>query len=508
MKVRAPLLAILFLLLAAIGWPAPRPWEPAEAPPAVVAESGGSSPLRERIGVNVLFANNPGDIAAVAGWARDYHRWYWYEPQRGRPIWDNDRQRLDQFYSGLNRLDVKLLASVEMVPPWASSNGRTSGLPRPRDAAGDRPEDYSAHAEYLAQLAARYGSTHQEEGLRSQDGKSGLGWVQAMEGWNEPNQSWAEPRFPPAQFARLLEEDYDCAGAARQPGMPLVGIKQGDPKMLALFPGLAGPDVSYLDRTVAGRSVAGQLPFDILSFHWYAKGDDQGGRSPEAAGLVASLAAVRRWRDGAAPGRLIWLTEIGWDTNSRVEGGHSPLYAPEESAAAYLVRAVMLSLANGADKLFVFTYRDDDSESPQLYSTAGLVENSSAREGEDGRKKAGWYYLATLSQLLGKMILRGVDRQGQGDPAVYQYRLEEPGGSAGAVVAWVRNPRSPRDDGTRVRGYRLSLPGAGRAERVELVPGSTLGARSGLTLREPGSPSAGATLTLSETPVIVLYQRQ
>lgn len=500
------LVAALALVVASI-WGRTRPWEALQSePPVLVPESGPPMPLRERMGVNVVYANEPAEIAQVAGWARDYHRWYWYEPERGRLTWSSSKQRLDRFYSSLNRLGTKLLVNVGMVPSWASSNGRTDGLPHPRGRPGTEPEDYLAHGEYLAQLAARYGSARHQEGLLSPDRLSGQGWVQAIEGWNEPNQSWADPRFPPAQFAKLLDVDYDGAGVGTGAGREPVGVKGGDPATLAVFPGLAGPDLSYLEQTMANRTQADRLPFDVLSFHWYAKGDGQrGGRSPEAAGLVSALKTVRRWRDSSAPGVPIWLTELGWDTNSRVSGVHSSLYAPEATAAAYLVRALFLSLANGVDKLFLFTYRDHDSESPELYSTSGLVENSSAGEGLDARKKAGWYYLATIKRLLGSMVMVGVDRQGDGEPSVYLYRLAEPGGNRRAVVAWVRNPRSARDDGTAIPAHEIPLPNALRADRIDLAMGTSTGVASPLSLNEPGSALARVAVPLREVPVVVEY---
>lgn len=475
-------------------------------PPALAPETPSPSPLRERIGVNVVHANDPDEVARVAGWARDYHRWYWYEPERGRLTWSSGRQRIDQFYSHLSRLGVKLLVSVGMVPSWASSNGKTSGLPYPRGRSGTALDDYIAHGEYLAQLAARYGATHHREGISSADKLTGLGWVQAIEGWNEPNQDWTDPRFPAAHFARMLEVDYDGAGTRGAAASSFVGVKSGDPTILVVLPGLAGPDIAYLEATLANRTRGDRLPFDVLSFHWYAKGDSRrGGRSPEAAGLVDAVRKVRQWRDSFAPGVPIWLTELGWDTNSRVSRSHSELYAPEPTAGAYLVRSVFLSLANGVDKLFLFSYRDHDSESPGLYATAGLVENSSVDEGLDARKKAGWYYLATISRLLGSMVMASVDRQGDGNPAVYLYRLARPDGSGGAVVGWVRNAHAGRDDGSRIPSYEVSVPNAWRADAISLTADSTTGRRTSLSLADPGTTSARVEVALTEVPVVVEY---
>ncbi len=471
-------------------------------------EAGVVRPLRERLGVNVVYANVPADVARVAGWVRDYHRWYWYETERDRLTWHSGKQRLDQFYSALKDLGVPVMVNVGMVPAWASSNGANSGLPHSKGVSGSKPVDYRAHSEYIGQLAARYGSTGHNAGLRSTDGLSGMASVKAIEGWNEPNQNWAQPRFAASAFAAMVQADYDGAGMQARAESPLLGIKQGDPAMLAVLPGLAGLDVAYLDQANTIWKGAGRLPFDALNFHWFAKGQaGSGGKAPEAGGLMDVLQGMKQWRDRAAPRVPIWLTEFGWDTGSRGGGHSSPLYAPEATAANYLIRAIMVALANGADRVFVFTYRDNDSDSGELYSTAGLVENSTAREGEDSRKKAGWYALATLQQLLGSMTLQGVVRQGDGEPAVYAYRWGEPGGQRQALVAWVRNPRVERDDGTTLDGHELPVPEAVEALVTTLGVASATGSQRPVEVSSPGSNGAIVRLSLSEAPVIIEYRK-
>jgi len=264
--------------------------------------------------------------------------------------------------------------------------------------------------------------------------------------------------------------------------------------------------VSYLEYANAVWKGTGRLPFDALNFHWFAKGQaGAGGKAPEAGGLMDALQRMRQWRDDSAPRRPIWLTEFGWDTGSRGGGRSSPLYAPEATAANYLIRATMIALANGADRVFVFTYRDHDSDSGELYSSSGLVENSTAREGDDSRKKAGWHALATLQQVMGSMVLQGVARQGEGAEAVYAYRWGEPGGRRQALVAWVRNPRVDRDDGTFLDGHELPVPGAVEAAATTLEAGSATRSGRPVEVSNPGTSGATVRLKLSETPVLIEY---
>lgn len=509
MRVRITLLGIAAALLAMAFQPySIWPWVyMSPSLPQVAVPRDANKPLQERVGINIVYANVPSDIAQVAGWVRDYHRWYWYAPQKGQLLWHNSKQRLDYFYPSLNKLGLNVMVNVGMVPAWASSNGSTSGLPHPKGASGSKPGDYRDHAEYLGQLAARYGSTRHTSGLTTSDGLSGLGVVKAIEGWNEPNQSWAQPLFPAPAFAAMIQADYDGAGITAGKESTLAGIKRGDQSMITALPGLAGPDDSYLDQANLTWKSRGKLPFDVLNFHWFAKGQaGTGGKAPELGGLGEAMEKMSRWRDKAAPGMPIWLTEIGWDTNSRSGARPSPLYAPEETAAAYIIRAIFLALSNGADKVFVFTYRDHDSESSEQYSTSGLVENTEVRDGQDSRKKAGWYYMATLKNTLGRMVLGRMDQQRDSFPAKYIFRLVEPGSGREAVVAWTRNPRAERDDrSVSLPEYELLIPAAKRARSTRFETGLVEGRKRELEVLDSGTAEARAKVALSETPLIVEY---
>ncbi len=56
---------------------------------------------------------------------------------------------------------------------------------------------------------------------------------------------------------------------------------------------------------------------------------------------------LARWRDRNKPGMPIWLTETGY-------GSAGPFGTDERTQAARLPRMVMLALANGTDKVFVY----------------------------------------------------------------------------------------------------------------------------------------------------------
>lgn len=428
LKKRISMLAIVVAFLSAMVQQAPD------------ASSQTTPPIREMIGVNAVVNNNPSDIAKVAGWVRDYHKWYWYEPTKDTYTWSTGWQRLDSFYGSLKAAGVKVMPDVEFAPGWASSNGQIDGIP-----------DAAQHAEYLGELARHYSDT-----------------IAAVENFNEPNQTWQPIRFPANIFGEMTARDYDA-------------VKAANSKLPVVLAGMAGPDTTYLDA--ANQASGGK--FDVVNFHWYAEGDTAaGGKNPEAGGLFEAIDRVRQWRDANAPGKPIWITEFGWDTFAQPDGRKSKIYAPEANAANYLLRSIFLMQGRGVEKAFAFIYRDVSSNEAYLhnvYSSSGLVVNDAEK---DGRKKTGWYYLATLKGVLGEYVL---DRIVSNGPNVYHYEYALPGSDKRAAVLWARN-------GLRDNGYTASYT-APAGTLVVPTAGSTVGTRS----------QTDGRLTLTERPVFVLY---
>lgn len=417
--------------------------------PAPAASSPPTVRLRDFVGVNAVVNNEPAELAQVAKWVRDYHKWYWYEDEKDAYNWSTGSPKLrrpamlDAFYGALKGAGVSVMPVVEFAPGWASSNGTIHGIPHADE-----------HAEYLGELARHFGDT-----------------LAAVENFNEPNQWWQAVPFPAAQLGAMTARDYAAVKAAN-PDLPFV------------LAGLAGPDTEYLDE--AARASDGR--FDVINFHWYAEGDARrGGKNPEAANLRKDLDRVKAWRSTRAPGKAIWITEFGWDTFEPSRGAKTKVFAPEAAAANYLLRTIFLMQAQHVEKGFVFTYRDPGGEEARietLYNSAGLVENDGER---DGRKKAGWYYLATLQNVLGEYAFERVVADG---PRQYHYEYVVPGTDARAAVLWAR-------DGERDRGFESAYKGpAGKL--VVPVDGSTAGHVS----------ETDGALVLSETPVFVLYSSQ
>src|SRR3569832_2056970 len=200
------------------------------------------------------------------------------------------------------------------------------------------PASYVAHASFLYQYAARYGAaavpTSNLQLAAGQSARTGLGVLRYYEDGNEPDANWVNadgsPLFSPAAAAAMSSADYD--GDQGRLGATF-GIKNADPNGKLVMAGLAGAGASsdwltnvttYLDgmRAWAAAHRGGSFPADVINVHDYCFGPDpfgttnpRPGLAPEACGLAGAVAGVVAYRDQHLPGKEVWLTEFGYDTD-------------------------------------------------------------------------------------------------------------------------------------------------------------------------------------------------
>jgi hypothetical protein len=310
----------------------------------------------------------------------------------------------------------------------------------------------------------------------------------------------------------MVSADYD--GDQGRMGSTF-GVQNADPAAKMVLAGLAGagpsPDwltnvTTYLDgmRNWATAHRAGSFPADVLNVHEYCFGPDafgvsdpRPGQAPEACALRTALAGVVAYRDKYLPGKEVWLTEFGYDTDPG-----SRLRAPTIGSAdaqvvqgQWLVRSFLALLDAGIDRAFLFVSRDsctgDASQCPNndvQFSTSGLLTQKG-----DEQPKTAWYYLATVRARLGSMRYAGTIASGLANVSVA--RFFDAGTGKGAYVVWMTT-----SDGSTTANYALPLaPTVTAATLVTLTSGSTTGASA-------GAPIAGGKVTLSvgETPTLVL----
>jgi hypothetical protein len=222
-------------------------------------------------------------------------------------------------------------------------------------------------------------------------------------------------------------------------------------------------------------------------------GEPTTGISPESDGLRDRIAKLRDFCDRYVPGRELWISEFGYDTNpaSNQRAPAIGSFSAEEVQAQWIVRSYLAICAGGADRAHQFMLRDVNSTSGGRFQTCGLVSSK-----ETGwRPKRSWYYVYTLRNALSG--LRFHDEQPSGNPDVRVYRFWDERRSIRAWVVWC-----PTANETAVADYQLQLaPGVASADVITFVANSTQGTRRPLNLQ-----SGRVAIVVSERPVIVLAE--
>ncbi|HSW02419.1 MAG TPA: hypothetical protein VLI39_19805 [Sedimentisphaerales bacterium] len=371
-------------------------------------------------------------------------------------------------------------------------------------AGGDpaEPGSYIAHASYLFQFAARYGSTRCDETLLKlkpgQPVRTGLGLVRHIENWNEPDKWWKNraSHFQPFELAAMCSADFDGHKGNLGPG---VGVKNADPNMKLVLGGLARPEIEYLKamKLWAQFHRNGDFPADVINLHHYSNdaggqgGNPTAGISPEADGLRER---VVHWRDRFLPGKEIWVSEFGYDTNPQ-SNQRAPAIcqaSAEEVQGRWIVRSHLALAASGVDRAHLYMLRDVNAASTTQYDSSGLT----ASKGNRHQPKRSWFYVATL-----RHVLRGTRFESEvpsGDAKVRIYRFRS-GGHPSRDVYAVYAVWCPTSNATEVRDFSLELPNATTAALTTLDPQNPTGKSM------PSTIAAGkVTLAVSESPAFVV----
>lgn len=320
------------------------------------------------------------------GWVRfENMKWPMISPERDVYRYDGTvgpwHVDHDAIVAGYRAERLNVLPFLFLTAPYASS--ADASIPERRRSSYP-PTDNEDFAEFVFQTVARYGAAkHAADLLKTPDKHSGLDAIHIWELWNEPNltaPSWGPWVGTQAQYFEMFRPAAEA-------------VKRADPKGRVTNGGYAGIAVETVDALRTYRYADGKRPLDfvaILNVHYYS-----GRTPPEIATVDANvfrsgttqgertyednLIALADWRDKHKPEMPIWLTETGYDTAG-------PKGVSERLQAARLPRVIMMALANGIDKVFV--YREKGS-TPGQHAASGLVRN-------DGSQKPAWSTYATL----------------------------------------------------------------------------------------------------------------
>ena len=441
----------------------------------------------------------------AVGTVREYRPWRWNgvddvsKPISWEPMKVGDG---DKYYAHMHQLGIDCMPCIHRhVLNSASEQIPSFG------ADPNIPETYRLMADYSFQFVARYGSTRVAERLlrttEPSPKKSGLGYIRYFENWNEQNREWGDPmcHFTPYMFAAFSSASYDGHLSTMGEG---IGVKTADKKMNYVMGGLAGLSLEYIRamKLWSDYHRHGSFPADVLNVHHYCNtrgrqhpGETANGISPEDDNLREKLEELVAWRDANLPDKELWLTEIGWDTDTisyqSAAKGHKLFphrMTMEEIQAQWLARTFLIASAAGIDRVMMYLANDISGYTAPVYGRCGMVTT-------DGRLKPSFYYLATLRHALRGMTFDDDVSTGDG-VIILLYRNGHTGQKAYTI--W-----SPTADGTIIPDYQLRT-GRGKTGSVKIVELRS-GMRHGVELT--AAPTDGhVTLTVDETPKIVIVE--
>ncbi len=398
------------------------------------------------------------------------------------------------------------------------------------DMVVDMPEAYIEYADMMYQFSARYGFPGTTNNLKvapTNVARSGLGQVQYVENWNEPDKWWhyflvdglpfLDPAieeelayFSPYEFAAKSSAEIDGHGetngvenivTARFPnGVPQgaspLGLENSNGNMKFVMGGISEININWVRAMKFWfehhRPDIG-FPFDVINFHDYSNDGADGAPlgthalSPEEDNIREKMAEVVDYRNRYLPGVEVWQSEFGYDTNPNSPQSADPsLYCSNPNDAACMakfreiqaqwnVRGFLELAAAGVDRAMVFNMRDDSPETSWgLYETSGLCTFA----GDDYQPKQAWFYIASM-----KNTLTGLTYDPtyvHADPAVRVYKFVDNCNAPTKEVYAVWSPTAINgDDSPVVSNY--ALPIASNATQIKLTHQDMDGVRTVLT---------------------------
>jgi polysaccharide biosynthesis protein PslG len=273
-------------------------------------------------------------------WVRQLFQWQAIEgADKGQFDWSE----ADRVVKAANDAGVKIIARLDFAPDWSQA------VPVPNGP----PDDINDFGDFVNAFVARYGPGSSQ----------GVGRVDAIEVWNEPNlaREWGGKAINQDQagaYVNMLRIAYEAAKAA-DPGITVISA--------GLTPtgtddDTARPDDVYLQWMYDAGAGA---YFDVLGAHGagYKAPPDM---SPDAVAADQSFGGhpsfsfrrVEQLRDvmvrNGDSGKQVWLLEFGW-TSDEVNPAYAWHRVTEQQKADYIVGAYQWARNNWSPWIGVMT---------------------------------------------------------------------------------------------------------------------------------------------------------
>lgn len=393
----------------------------------------------------------------------------------------------------------------------STSNHRGEFKPLGNGYTNDQADDpfaYQAYAELLFQFAARYGSTAVDVGLLKVDSadtvRTGLGYIQWMEIWNEPDTWWRGELgyFDPEMLAAMISAAVDGHKGALGPGH---GIRTADPNMKICMGGTAKKRPDYWLSMLRWWDVhrgPGDYPIDAIAFHHYSnnaggQGSSTAGYSPEQDDLMNKMIEQREWLQRYTPDLEMYNGEVGWDT--QVSGGQTAEAIDDNGIvtdtyhvqAQWLLRAIFAHMAAGIHRIDMYMIRDaftNANETYGKYGNSGLTTSSSNGYG----RKPSWFFWNTLRSKLKDYYFDSVVQDG-GSVGIWIMKFTKDTDNIAYAVWYGTVANNSSEETINIDSSMISC------NLVQFVDRYELGVSSNLPIT-----SNQVTTTISETPVLLM----
>ena len=329
----------------------------------------------------------------------------------------------------------------------------------------DWDDPYGSAYDYAYKLASYFGPTN------------GNGQVNQIEIGNEP---WA---YSSTTYRQILRGMAD-------------GIKDADAAVKILPCALQAFDDQSVVNTNFSNWMGDKLSeteaglLDGLNVHTYSYAtNDQGERigiHPEAIqSTMRELLSTIRFRNANMPGKPIYLTEWGWDSDGGGEDCTHGECVSEEAATAYATRGAMMAMRLGIEQATWYFYGNFGNS--KKWSRSGTTSSKNA----GFQKKRTFYALESLvSQIGDKHFIQAV----QEDDTAWMYLMGDENGNPTHLVAW--RPV----DGDDASTINVQWPTNFNATAAYQIDGYS---SNGSAISVPQNIDGKLHLTLSAMPIIV-----
>lgn len=473
--------------------------------------------FKDFIGING-FNNEPIGKLNCAGFIREYHNWVWNEGMassysqpyiKGNIKWDLSYWNFDTFYDNINKQGLNICPVIQNNVPWLTFYNGTQYLTKPLDAPKINPENpssYKNHANFMFQIAARYGSKTIENSRiqvkSDQIKKSGLNLIKYYENWNEQNKWWKgrSEFFSPYEYSAMTSADYDGhENTIFIENHNNLGLKTADPYAKLVMGGLAGGTLDYIKAMNFWSKQYRKdkkIPIDVINIHDYfnvTTNNITQGISPEDFRIREKMEAFVNYRNKNMPEKEVWLSEFGYNTSANTIYSVPEIagYTREETQARWLIRSFLELAASGIDKAIMYRLSDEeeDNVTGNTFCTTGLTSKRSLGY----LPKISWFYVYTLKNNLFNFRYSRDITSNNNNVKIYEFIHDSLNQKAYAI--WC-----PTSINQSIYNYTFDLPSSSKSIRiVEFQNNSITGLQKDTLLS-----NNQLNLNVTEKPIILI----